>query len=180
MRYSPVTTVFQNLFTNLLCASIIILHFRNWVALLELDFHAGIVKILKPDGELAGTGFLVSDNGLIATCSHVILAEALQKNGREPPDKASIVFYAGGEQCAAQVLKEYWRPLPEDVAFLKVEGGLPERVRWLPLGPAPKGKIEFQCFGFPALHPEGLDGEGKIIGRANASKLRIEAGRKAL
>ena len=38
------------------------------------DLTAGIVRILKPDGSTAGTGFVVSDEGLIATCAHVVKA----------------------------------------------------------------------------------------------------------
>jgi len=35
------------------------------------DLTTGTVRILTPDGSTAGTGFLVTDNGLIATSSPV-------------------------------------------------------------------------------------------------------------
>jgi hypothetical protein len=34
---------------------------------MSVDLKAGIVRILKPDGTTAGTGFVVSDDRLIAT-----------------------------------------------------------------------------------------------------------------
>ena len=37
-----------------------------------LDFHTGVLIILTPAGELAGTGFVVSASGMIVTCAHVV------------------------------------------------------------------------------------------------------------
>ena len=36
------------------------------------DFTEGIVRILDIDGEVVGTGFVISDDRLIATCAHVV------------------------------------------------------------------------------------------------------------
>ena len=36
------------------------------------DLIIGIVRILTADDTTAGTGFVVTDDGLIATCAHVV------------------------------------------------------------------------------------------------------------
>jgi hypothetical protein len=36
------------------------------------DLKAGIVRVLKPNGETSGTTFAVTDEGLIATCAHAV------------------------------------------------------------------------------------------------------------
>jgi hypothetical protein len=49
---------------------------------LVLDLKAGIVRILRSDGvTTAGTGFVVHEQGLIATCAHVIQPEEAQQRG---------------------------------------------------------------------------------------------------
>ena len=37
------------------------------------DLSASVVRILRPDGETVGTGFLVSEE-LVVTCAHVVVA----------------------------------------------------------------------------------------------------------
>jgi len=39
---------------------------------MNVDLTAGIVRVLAPAGATAGTGFVVTDDGLIATCAHVV------------------------------------------------------------------------------------------------------------
>lgn len=36
------------------------------------DLLAGIVGILLQDGRMAGTGFVVHEDGMLATCAHVV------------------------------------------------------------------------------------------------------------
>lgn len=63
----------------------------------------GIVRILDSNGVTVGTGFVVSESGLIATCSHVIQHEALQERGQLRPEKVAIVFHATGDEQDARV-----------------------------------------------------------------------------
>src|SRR5215472_12752073 len=102
---------------------------------MSFDLQEGIVRILKPNGETAGTGFIVSQDGLIATCSHVVQGHELQKHGDARPEKSMIVFQMIGEKREASVEPDWWRPSKgEDVAILRVDGGLPPQVKPLPLG----------------------------------------------
>src|SRR5438067_5658224 len=119
---------------------------------MSLDLRDGIVRILKPNGETAGTGFVLTTDGLIATCSHVVQSNESQKRGEPRPEKTTIVFRATGESREAQIEPNWWRSSHkgEDVAILRINGSLPEGVKPLPLGSS-KGTSDhpFGTFGFP-------------------------------
>ena len=105
---------------------------------MPVDLRSGVVRILHPDGTTAGTGFVVSADGLIATCSHVVQDVGAQQRGEPRPEAVRIVFAANGEERQAQVDPDCWLPREQgDVAFLRLEGGLPEGVGVLPLGRQP-------------------------------------------
>ena len=55
-----------------------------------------IIRVLKSDGSTVGTGFVVSADGLIATCAHVV--EAAESG---PGQKVRVAFDAAGENCPA-------------------------------------------------------------------------------
>ncbi|MFQ5856208.1 MAG: trypsin-like peptidase domain-containing protein, partial [Anaerolineae bacterium] len=130
---------------------------------MSVDLTAGIVRILKPAGTTAGTGFVVSDEGLIATCSHVVqYAEA------GPGGTVRVAFHATGEERKAQVEPDWWRaPDAEDVAILRLDGPLQEGVTSLPLGSS--AGVEghaLTTFGFPDAKPvEGMAGKCEVVGR---------------
>jgi energy-coupling factor transporter ATP-binding protein EcfA2 len=130
---------------------------------MTLNFTAGIVRILLGSHKgTAGTGFVVSNEGLIATCAHVV-----EDAHAGPGDTVSLIFYATqdtGEQKAT-VLREYWRVSgAEDVAILRLESGLPEKVKPLPLGRILEKK-HFSTFGFPNIASvDGRWGEGRVLG----------------
>ena len=131
---------------------------------MQSNIISGIVSINRPDGKTAGTGFVVSDR-LIATCAHVIPPGAEPKPGI-PPEKVELVFRKSNEKRSAHILAEWWRPADAgDVAFLKLDGALPEGVRPLLLGSSLGSKDHaFQTFGFPAQSPEeGIWGDGHIL-----------------
>jgi hypothetical protein len=91
----------------------------------------GIVCILTSKGTTAGTGFVVTDDGLIATCAHIVEAA-----GAGPGDTVHLVFHATGEgEAEAKVEPAWWRdPDAEDVAILRLNRPLPEGMEPLPLG----------------------------------------------
>src|SRR5712692_1179841 len=124
---------------------------------------SGIVRIVS--GRHIGTGFVVSADGLILTCAHVL--------GSSMPEKAGVVFLGSGEERDATVLAEGWRAFDaEDVAVLRVCGSLPEGVQPLPLGSS-QG-IEGHAmvtFGYPETgEVEGIRGTGTILGHGTRTK----------
>ncbi len=127
------------------------------------DLRAGIVRVTRPDGETAGTGFVVSDEGLIATCAHVV-----QGAGAGPGDTVRVAFHATGEVCEALVETAWWRaPEAEDVAFVRLDGPLPDGVTPLLMGSS--AGVEghaLATFGFPHAKPvEGMAGKCEVVGR---------------
>ncbi len=138
---------------------------------MSADLTVGLVRILRTDGTTTGTGFVISDEGLIATCSHVVQSEESQGRGDPRPDTVDIVFQATGERRQARVEPEWWRPADaEDVAILRMEDPLPEGVKPLPLGSSAASRgHEFNSRGYRlAEHfPEGLEAGGKIQGHTS-------------
>ena len=127
---------------------------------MNIDLLHGIVRILRPDGTTSGTGFLVTRDGLIVTCTHVI---PVQGDGKPKQDKISLIFQETGEKREATV--EIWRVQDEeDVAVLRLEGDLPVGVQILPLGSSGgTSGHRFKTYGFPdARSIEGMWGYGNI------------------
>ncbi len=124
---------------------------------------SSIVRIVS--GRHIGTGFVVTADGLILTCAHVL--------GSSRPEKARVVFLGSGEEREATVLAEGWHAVDaEDVAVLRVSGTLPEGVQLLPLGSS-QG-IEGHAlvtFGYPETgEVEGIRGTGTILGHGTRTK----------
>ena len=130
---------------------------------MSTDLTAGIVRVLNSKGVTAGTGFVVTDDGHIATCAHVV-----EGAGAEPGDTLRIVFHATGEEAKAETGLDWWRvPDAEDVAILRLAGTLPDGVKPLPLGSS--AGVEghtLTTFGFPDATPvEGMAGKCEVVGR---------------
>ena len=143
---------------------------------MDFDLRDGIVRILKPNGETAGTGFVLTTDGLIATCSHVVQSSEAQKRGELRPEKTTIVFRATDELREAQVEPDWWRSSykGEDVAILRVHGGLPEKVKPLPLGSSEGTSNHlFDTFGFPPKLNQGIYGDGHILGETTIQNVLV-------
>src|SRR6266700_2189103 len=123
----------------------------------------GIVSIMS--NRRIGTGFVVVDDGLIATCAHVL--------GPSRPEKALVVFQGSGEQREAVVLAESWRAEEaEDIALLRVSGELPTGILPLPLGSSLGTEGHpLTTFGYPNIGEiEGARGTGTILGHGMNTK----------
>jgi Trypsin-like peptidase domain len=124
------------------------------------DLTAGIVGILQQDGSMAGTGFVVHEDGMLATCAHVV---KLAGAGRG--SAVHLVFHATKDEQEAKVVPEYWRdPKAEDIAILHLEGSLPEGIKSVVLGRSPqKDGHHFVTFGFPPVREKnGMWGYGTV------------------
>jgi WD40 repeat protein len=139
------------------------------------ELTSGVVRILGPDGLSVGTGFVITNEGLIATCAHVVLDA-----GAAPGKVVKLIFQsacAAGEQDAL-VLGEYWSDRnAQDVAILRVDGPLPANVAPLPLGTS-LGLEErtFSTFGYPkAKRADGLPGQCKVIGYTSDGGYKVLA-----
>ncbi|KUM93648.1 hypothetical protein AQI88_24840 [Streptomyces cellostaticus] len=114
------------------------------------DLPTAVAQILGPDGNVAGAGFLVTEDVLV-TCAHVVRAA-----GSGPGERVLLAFphVAGADGLEGSV--EGWRaPEDEDVAFVRL-GGTPPGTRVLPLGSAEGCRgHRVRSFGFPAQAPQG-------------------------
>jgi S1-C subfamily serine protease len=101
---------------------------------MNTDFQAGVASIIDAGGKAVGTGFVVTSDGLIVTCAHVV-------DIARSDDFIHLIFYDPSstkekrEVRVARVEPDYWRDAAaEDVAFLRLEGPLPKEAVPLPLG----------------------------------------------
>ncbi len=142
---------------------------------MDTDFQAGVVRIIDAGGKAVGTGFVVTSDGLIVTCAHVI-------NIARSDDAIHLIFHDPGsvkekrEVRVASVEPDYWRDAAaEDVAFLRLEGPLPTSAVPLPLGSSfnTQGQT-FRSFGFPEARPDdGMLGECRVIGFVSEESISL-------
>ncbi|MFJ5974483.1 trypsin-like peptidase domain-containing protein [Streptomyces sp. NPDC093060] len=116
------------------------------------DLPTAVAQILRPDGAVAGAGFLVAQ-GVVVTCAHVVEAA-----GGGPEAMVWLAFphadQAEGAERQGHVPGALWRAADhEDVAFIYLSSG-PAGARPLPLGSAEGCRgHQVRSFGFPAQAP---------------------------
>jgi hypothetical protein len=134
---------------------------------------SGLVRILAA-GATAGTGFLVSDDGLIATCTHV-LGDAYPDGG------APVVFRFGPYGVAARAREARVEPAltrpaeAEDISFLRLLEPIPDGVEPLALGDS-RASLggTYRTFGFPETKQvEGMAGEVQVTGRTSEGGFEV-------
>jgi len=134
------------------------------------ELASGIVRILGPKQDqgksgtvltTAGTGFLVTADGLIATCAHVVAGFAAGIGAR-----VELVFQTTGEQHSATVVS-WAEPEAQDVAILRLDRPPPLPAISLPLsGSSAADGDAFRTFGFPSASPiEGMAAKLEVVGR---------------
>ena len=118
-----------------------------------------IVRILGPKGQTAGTGSVVSEDGLIATCAHVIRAASSQ-----PGEQVDLIFHYASNPIQATVVPE-WFDQSKDVAILQLISPI-ENLQALPLSSsANQDGHPVRTFGYPNLDVNGIHGKGTFDGR---------------
>jgi len=112
---------------------------------------ACIVRITDAGGRTLGTGFIVTTDGRVVTCHHVVRGQERLR-----------VAFPGGEPRPARLLRT---DPTHDVAVLQVEGALPEGVRPARLGPSAAAEgLPFRTRGYrPMAGLEGIPAEGKVL-----------------
>jgi WD40 repeat protein len=119
------------------------------------------LRVLHPNGESVGTGFLVTAK-LAVTCAHVVVtAEALDG------DTIQVQFTGHDQKISALVEPAYWREVAKgDVAFLRLDT-VPEGIQPLRLAPAGTAihRSDFRSFGYTsAAGIQGIHVNGTIDG----------------
>lgn len=140
---------------------------------MNADFLAGIVRILGPDGQTAGTGFVITSTGVMLTCAHVLQSISSQQRGEPHPDEIKIEFYQNKHATTARVIEGGWRASDqEDMAVLQVESPVGQTFSPLILGIFETHQIaHFRSFGFPvAENIDGIHASGQIKGFANEAE----------
>ncbi len=115
-----------------------------------VDLKAGVVRILDQNSATVGTGFLVSADGRIATCAHVV-------KGTQP----HVAF----PDCEPRPTQVVATDEVHDVAILRVESNLPPGAVPARLGRSADGRYhEFRSRGYrPLGGMEGIPAEGKVL-----------------
>jgi WD40 repeat protein len=129
------------------------------------DFFNSIIRILRSDGSTSGTGFLISEEGLIVTCAHVVQNQGAQWRNESKPEKVIVVFQATGDRREAVIDSDLCRDTTkDDIAFLHLQGSLPPQIKVLLLGSsAGTSGHRFKTFGFPdPVSIEGMWGYGLV------------------
>ncbi|QES57758.1 hypothetical protein DEJ51_29290 [Streptomyces venezuelae] len=109
-----------------------------------------VARIVGPNGEVAGAGFLVAEE-VVVTCAHVVRGA-----GSGPGGSVRLAFphATGAPRIEGRVLNGPWRdPEAEDVALVRLSS-TPAGVTPLPLGSASGCRgHQVRSFGFPAQAP---------------------------
>ncbi len=136
---------------------------------MAIDLLDGVVCILDSKSETVGAGFFITDEGLIATCVHVVEA-----TGAGPGDVVRVAS-CGHDDLEAEVLPDAYHP-DTDVAFLRLSGQLSEACKSVHLAQSESLEgVSVRAFGYPTVgEMDGLWGTGELVGPVT------EAGRPIL
>ena len=131
----------------------------------KIDWTKGVVAIIGKDGRAKGAGFVVSPDGLILTCAHVLAQAGWPYENWDKPVR--VRFKASGQatrrSAGALVQAGNFRSqVHGDIALLSLTGALPEGVLALELAAAAgtAGHTVY-TWGYPSWQ-DGLAGGGTV------------------
>lgn len=127
---------------------------------------SGTIRILRPNGSTAGTGFLLSER-IAVTCAHVV-----ESTGVLPGSEISFMYHLGGIKIQNAIVLENGWSKKNDVAILKL---IEKPPKWIhPLIMQPSLSMEgraFQSLGYPNDGPvQTRWPQGNISGRVNVDE----------
>ncbi|MFF4501350.1 trypsin-like peptidase domain-containing protein [Streptomyces sp. NPDC001401] len=124
-----------------------------------------VARILTPDGEVVGAGFLIAPD-TVCTCAHVV-ARAAGTQGAEPQDTVGIDFPLGESATVHRATVVTWRPATADgdadAALLRLPAALPAgSVPVRLVGGDDVWDHRFRVLGFPAGSDQGVWANGRV------------------
>lgn len=148
---------------------------------MTVAIQAALVRIWDNENQIAGAGFLVTENHVL-TCAHVV-SDALGRPRQEMPAAPVLLdfpFVEPGKKVTAVVT--LWQPKrPDgtgDIAGLELQASLPDGARPLRLVNTPDTwNHPFRAFGFPIFpsrHDEGVWASGVLRDRTVNGHIHIE------
>lgn len=120
---------------------------------------SSILRILKPNGETIGTGFLVSQK-LAVTCTHVVL-----NAGMDGENRIKVLFSNEMKPITAKVLEQTFNDIDLDIAILQLDT-IPAGVIPIRLGRASESRLNNPLYSFGyarAAGEQGIGGSGIFI-----------------
>jgi hypothetical protein len=145
-------------------------------------FRGCFVRVRSPDGEAVGAGFLVTEDGDVLTCAHVV-ARALSADAQSQSSPRGEVWIDFPFLDAAPRPARVCRWIPQgpasapagDVAVLRVEAQLPHGVvaARLTMDQGLFGR-GFRTHGYPRRHDAGVFAYGELRDRLSNGWLQVE------
>lgn len=112
-----------------------------------------------------GTGFVITKDGLIATCSHVVQDPDFQEIGDPLPESVNIIFSSSNKKGTAKTISKWWSPTNQrDICILKINkpDDLSIKIQPLKLSISSNSSGHlFETYGYPSGRLRY--GNGKIL-----------------
>ncbi|MEU9339189.1 trypsin-like peptidase domain-containing protein [Streptomyces sp. NPDC048290] len=138
-------------------------------------FEWGLARILGPDGEPRGAGFLLAPD-LVCTCAHLMLGQPQAlSTAPDVPLRVDFPLLADPSAPVSTAVAE-WRPA-DDVLVLRLAGEVPGTTP-LPLAglDVPPWGIEARVYGFPVTTRTGVNAHGVLRGGEGRGRFQLDAG----
>lgn len=124
------------------------------------NYRSALFAVVGDDGRPRGVAFSIDEDGVLATCAHVV---------RELPGGRTCVRWLEDPsvELQAEVLEDGFSPTEEDDRALLRVPALPPRVTPLTLIEMVAPETRFEVIGVPALYDfDSVRGAGELVGEA--------------